>query len=240
MPGQLVDRAINGALVVPRADRARPWGDRAPARVVCPHVTAARRVRSRAPPGTRPAGVWREPCVSKEVKLELEWPILKPGTEQLPGKEGPLFAYASSKSTGLYVGIYTGDVSDDDYARCVNSMTEFELELRRQLQGIAAILVTDPGVEAVPASWRKRMAEFNHNVRCHEYLLAIVTPSSVVRGILTAINWLSPAKQGHIRRAHETFADACAWIEKQRGHSEPHLDELYRAARAKLALSRTG
>ena len=165
---------------------------------------------------------------------------MESGTEQLPGKEGPLFAYAHSKSTGLYVGIYTGDISDDDYARCVTSMTEFEREVRSQPDGFAAVLVTDPGVEAVPASWRKRMAQFNDNVQARQYLLAIVTPSSVVRGILTAINWLSPARQGHVRKAHETFVDACAWIERHRGHSERHLDELYRAARAKVALPRTG
>ncbi len=151
-----------------------------------------------------------------------------------------MFEYATSKDTGLYVGIYSGDVRDEDYARCVNSMTEFERTIRRHPEGLAAILITDPGVEAVPASWRKRMAQFNDSVQAKQYLLAIVTPSSVVRGILTAINWLSLAKQGHARKAYETFADACGWIEKTRGRSEPQLDELYRAARAKVSLSRTG
>jgi hypothetical protein len=151
-----------------------------------------------------------------------------------------LYDYVTSKDTGLYVGIYTGDVSDEDYARCVNSMTEFERTVRTQPGGLAAVLVTDPGVEAVPASWRKRMAHFNNSVQAQHYLLAIVTPSSVVRGILTAINWLSPAKQGHARKAHETFADACSWIEKHRGRAEPQLDELYRATRKKVALPETG
>lgn len=151
-----------------------------------------------------------------------------------------MFEYATAKDTGLYVGIYSGDVRDEDYARCVNSMTEFERVIRSQPHGFAAILITDPGVEAVPASWRKRMAHFNNSVQTQQYLLAIVTPSSVVRGILTAINWLSPAKQGHVRRAYETFADACVWVEKHRGRAEPQLDELHRAARAKVALPRTG
>lgn len=151
-----------------------------------------------------------------------------------------MYEYASSKEPGLYIGIYTGDVSDDDYARCVNSMTEFERTIRSQPGSLAAVLITDPGVEAVPASWRKRMAHFNNSVQAQQYLLAIVTPSSVVRGILTAINWLSPAKPGHVRKAHETFADACAWIEKQRGRPEPQLDALHRTTRAKVALPQTG
>lgn len=166
---------------------------------------------------------------------------MEPGTFSAAYEESTqLFEYATSKDTGLYVGIYSGDVRDEDYARCVNSMTEFERTIRSQPGSLAAVLVTDPGVEAVPASWRKRMAQFNNSVQAQQYLLAIVTPSSVVRGILTAINWLSPAKQGHVRRAHETFADACTWVEKLRGRSEPQLDELYRATRAKVALPRTG
>jgi len=151
-----------------------------------------------------------------------------------------LYAYAVAKETGLYVGIYTGDIKDDDYARCVSSMTEFEREVRNLPDGFAAILVTDPGVEAVPASWRKRMAQFNDSVQARQYLLAIVTPSSVVRGILTAINWLSPARPGHVRKAHETFGEGQAWLEKHRGRPLPQLIELYGLARAKVALPRTG
>ena len=151
-----------------------------------------------------------------------------------------MYAYAMAKETGLYVGIYTGAVSDDDYAQCLNSMIEFEREVRRHPDGLSAVLVTDPGVEAVPPSWRKRMAAFNDSVQAPRYLLAIVTPSSVVRGILTAINWLSPARVGHQRRAHESFADACNWIEKAHGRPQPQLDELQRAARSKLTLSQTG
>lgn len=184
---------------------------------------------------------WTPEDATLGVKVHSDWPLCKPGSSGLPGKEGAqLFEYATSKDTGLYVGIYTGDVGDDDYARCVTSMTEFERAIRSQPHGFAAILVTDPGVEAVPASWRKRMAHFNNSVQAQQYLLAIVTPSSVVRGILTAINWLSPTKQGHQRKAHETLADAWVWIEKQRGRSEPQVDELYRAARAKVAVRQTG
>jgi len=144
------------------------------------------------------------------------------------------------KETGLYVGIYTGTVSDDDYALCLSSMTEFERTTRGLPEGIAAILVTDPGVEAVPPSWRKRMASFNDSVQASRYMLSIVTPSSVVRGILTAINWLSPPRQGHQRKAHESFAEACTWIEKSRGRPQLQLDELYRSARAKLTVAQTG
>jgi len=145
-----------------------------------------------------------------------------------------------AKEAGLYVGIYTGAIADDDYAQCLNSMIEFERAVRTHPDGLAAVLVTDPGVEAVPPSWRKRMAAFNDSVQAPRYLLSIVTPSSVVRGILTAINWLSPARQGHQRKAHETFVDSCNWIEKTRGRPQPQLDDLHRAARSKLTLSKTG
>jgi len=145
-----------------------------------------------------------------------------------------------AKEKGLYVGIYTGAVGDEDYAQCLSSMTEFERAVRGLPDGLVAILVTDPGVEAVPPAWRKRMASFNDNVQASRFLLSIVTPSSLIRGILTAINWLSPARPGHQRKAHETFAEACAWIEKIHGRPQPQLAELYHAARSKLTLSQTG
>ena len=151
-----------------------------------------------------------------------------------------MFSYAMAKEKGLYVGIYTGAVGDEDYAQCLSSMTEFERAVRGLPDGLVAILVTDPGVEAVPPAWRKRMASFNDNVQASRFLLSIVTPSSLIRGILTAINWLSPARQGHQRKAHETFAEACAWIEKIHGRPQPQLAELYHAARSKLTLSQTG
>src|SRR6187399_3289298 len=141
-----------------------------------------------------------------------------------------------AKEKGLYVGIYTGAVGDEDYAQCLSSMTEFERAVRGLPDGLVAILVTDPGVEAVPPAWRKRMASFNDNVQASRFLLSIVTPSSLIRGILTAINWLSPARPGHQRKAHETFAEACAWIEKIHGRPQPQLAELYHAARSKLTL----
>ena len=151
-----------------------------------------------------------------------------------------MFSYAMAKEKGLYVGIYTGVVGDEDYAQCLSSMTEFERAVRGQPDGLVAILVTDPGVEAVPPAWRKRMASFNDNVQASRFLLSIVTPSSLIRGILTAINWLSPARQGHQRKAHETFDEARTWIEKTHGRPQPQLVELYHAARSKLTLSQTG
>ena len=151
-----------------------------------------------------------------------------------------MFDCEMSKQDGLYVGIYSGNPNDADYERCVSTMTEFERTVRGQQEGIAVILVTDPGVPPVPACWRKRMADFNQNVQASKYLLAIVTPSSVIRGILTAINWLSPAKGDHHRVAHGTFAEARAWIEKHRGKRQPRLTELYDSVRARIPLRQTG
>jgi hypothetical protein len=151
-----------------------------------------------------------------------------------------MFEYEVSQGSSLYVGVYSGDVSDADYERCVSSMYAFEREQRSHPRGIAAILVNDAGVPPVPASWRKRMADFNDSVQATPYLLSIVTPSTVIRGILTAINWLSPSRKDHERVAHETFTQASAWIEKRRGVAQPELAPLYAAARAKLPARKAG
>ncbi len=145
-----------------------------------------------------------------------------------------MYEYASSADASLYVGVYSGTTTDEDYEDCVTSMSAFEKAQRGHALGIAAILVSDPDVPPVPAGWRKRMAAFNESVQASSYLLAIVTPSPIIRGILTAINWLAPPKAGQKRVAHETLAQGSSWIEKQRGRSEPEIAELYRKARGAL------
>ena len=151
-----------------------------------------------------------------------------------------MFDYAFCRQSSIYVGIYSGNTGDEDYERCVSSMYAFEAEQRNHPEGIVAVLVSDPGIPPVPPSWRKRMAEFNQSVQASPYLLSIVTPSAVIRGILTAINWLSPPRKGHERVAHETFAQACDWVDRHRGQPQPRLRELHQAARAKLPSRRAG
>jgi len=143
-----------------------------------------------------------------------------------------MFDYAVSKTASLYVGLYRGHSTDEDYELCLTSMFDFEKGQRSHPDGIAAVLVNDPDVPPVPASWRKRMAKFNESVEARTYLLSIVTPSPIIRGILTAINWISPPKRGHHNVAHETFEQAYDWVEKQRGKPQPELRELYRSVRA--------
>jgi hypothetical protein len=146
-----------------------------------------------------------------------------------------MFDYATSPEQSLYVGLYRGHSTDADYELCVGTMFEFEKEQRSHPEGVAFVLVSDPDVPPVPASWRKRMAAFNDSVQASPYLLSIVTPSPTIRGILTAINWISPPKRGHEHVSHATFEQARDWLEQRRGRPLLELRELYRKVRAVAA-----
>jgi hypothetical protein len=143
-----------------------------------------------------------------------------------------MFGCAMDKPQGLYVGVYSGsDVIDADYERCLASMQELDGAGTGLQQGILAVLVTDPECPRVPPAWRKRMAEFNDAVKARIYCLALVTTSPLIRGVLTAINWLSPPKAGHQLVAHATFELARRWGETVRGAPLPRLTELLAEAR---------
>jgi hypothetical protein len=143
-----------------------------------------------------------------------------------------MFGFAMDKPQGLYVGVYSGsEVPDGDYERCLASMQELDVAGVGLQQGILAVLVTDPDCPRVPPAWRKRMAEFNNDVKSRLYCLALVTTSPLIRGVLTAINWLSPPKAGHQLVAQATFEQARRWSETVRGVPLPRLNDLLSEAR---------
>jgi hypothetical protein len=144
-----------------------------------------------------------------------------------------MFSYAMNKSQGLYVGLYSGNTNEDaDYERCLTSMEELDAATKGLPQGLLAVLVTDPGTPGVPPAWRRRMADFNRNVKSSPYFMSIVTMSMVLRGALTLINWLAPPKEGHALVAHADFEQACQWAESVRGTHLPLLSSLLAEARA--------
>jgi len=147
-----------------------------------------------------------------------------------------MFTYAMDKSLGLYVGLYSGDANADaDYQRCLTSMKELDDAGTALPQGVLAVLVNDPETPGVPPAWRRRMAEFNKAARSLPYSLAIVTTSTMLRGTLTMINWLSPPKKGQTLVAHATFEQACQWAVSLRGQPLPELPRLMDEARRQSA-----
>lgn len=95
---------------------------------------------------------------------------------------------------GLLVGLFSGSTNDDgDYQRYVDSILDTD---RRTLAGTAkiAILFVDRENPPPDAQWRKRIADASAGVRTHGAIFVLCAESPMVRGVLTAINWIRPTK----------------------------------------------
>ena len=83
------------------------------------------------------------------------------------------------------------------------------------------------------ATQRKRIGEASRKL-ARNYQ-ALVTPSAVVRAIMTAIRWFHAPEE---RKRHETFAtyeEARAWLVKRTGHPGEVFDRMLADVRAKVS-----
>ena len=96
-------------------------------------------------------------------------------------------------------------------------------------QGAWANWVVVLGKGALPpdAATRKRMAEVNQSFQ--RLRVAVVTESTLMRAMLTALTWFDPAGSQRVTSAHGTVASAAAWMEGLAGHPLPAILAMYRA-----------
>jgi hypothetical protein len=111
----------------------------------------------------------------------------------------------------------------------------FERECGQRPDGILKVMIFAPGYPRPSATTRKRVTDVIKRSRVRKYFFAMVTESILIRGILTAIQWVQPAPPGHEYTAHATFEDAARWLEERRGAPLPFLDRLLAEARGEPA-----
>jgi hypothetical protein len=138
-----------------------------------------------------------------------------------------MFVSYSDEIAGALVGVYSDTTTEDDYARCVESIMGMDAALMGSDRPFVCILVTQRGTPAPPPSWRNRMAAANKSLRVPRYYFAAVCPSTLMRGVLTAILWITGSREGHQYSAFSTFADSVSWIERETARRYPTLQELY-------------
>lgn len=95
---------------------------------------------------------------------------------------------------GVVVGLFSGATNDDDdYQRYVDSLLEAD---QKAPAGIASIvvLVVDRENPAPSAQWRRRIADATGRVRSQDVLFVLCAESPIIRGVVTAINWMRPPK----------------------------------------------
>jgi 2-keto-4-pentenoate hydratase/2-oxohepta-3-ene-1,7-dioic acid hydratase in catechol pathway len=79
------------------------------------------------------------------------------------------------------------------------------------------------------------MAETNNALRATEHLLTLVISDALMRGVLTAITWLTRPRPGHQMKPFDTFTSAAEWIRTTTRRPYPELERLHAAVERELA-----
>lgn len=145
-----------------------------------------------------------------------------------------MFVEAADPDAGLAVWLFTGaSNSDDDYAASIDCIARQGARLAgsAHIDRPAALQVVDDGNPIPGPHWRKGIAEASRHIDPRA-IFGLVTTSTLVRGVVVAINWMRPPP--YLVGVHATFDEGVRWVEKHRGPT-PHLHTLLAQARARAA-----
>jgi hypothetical protein len=120
-----------------------------------------------------------------------------------------------------------GGDSDADYAE--HMRVEQEVAERAHVSGarLAIIIGQDRGYPAPNASLRKKIAAMTSMPTFRPVCCAIVTGNPILRGVITALNWLR--KREYSEAIFGDQESALAWLEREGGRALPRLREMVRA-----------
>jgi hypothetical protein len=142
-----------------------------------------------------------------------------------------MYASVAAESGSVLVGVYNGPDTDADHERAIASIVSADAAAVARDEPVVCILVTQRDSASPAPVWRKRMADANRNMRAKAYYFVLVSPNGLLRGVLTAINWLNDVPSHHHFESTATFEEAVKWVRKQTGDSYPMLESLYERAR---------
>lgn len=133
---------------------------------------------------------------------------------------------------GVAVWIFGGLETDADWQAYVDALREGQkLAASATVQPVFAVQIVDPGSPIPPAIWRQRIAEASSQVPGN-VLFVLVSASTAVRAVSTALAWLRPPT--YEQTAVATLDEAIALVTERRKTAVPAIVRLHREARAAL------
>ncbi len=143
-----------------------------------------------------------------------------------------MYSFRFDDTIGVMVGAYRGSFdTEDDWARCLASLDAADKGAFARGVPLVCIVAVSSESPQLPAIWRKRMADWQSSVRSPALYFALVAPNALIRGVFTAINWMTRFRSNnHLTSAAPTFADAAKWVRKVTGSAYPSLETLYEEA----------
>jgi hypothetical protein len=151
-----------------------------------------------------------------------------------------MYTHAINETHAVLLGIYSGAKEASDIERCVESMQRTDRIALAQKRGALFVVVPDPQYPSPNSQDRQRFAALKESCRAGPSLFVLVTRSSLLRGVITAVSWLSPNTEQWRAVACESFFEAMARAEEFRAESAEALRAMDRGLRAALPMRRVG
>jgi hypothetical protein len=142
-----------------------------------------------------------------------------------------MYTFAYDKTSGLMVGLLKSKPyfhEDEDYAVLLDSIARNE-SASRPGEPFKFILVIEPDIPMPNATWRRKFAK-SRDKNIYPFLFVTVTPSHLLRGVLTMINWVNPPSMGSATSATATFEEGVEWIEAKINKKLPIAKRLLEEA----------
>jgi hypothetical protein len=151
-----------------------------------------------------------------------------------------VLVYRIDRYFGICVWLFTGPTNtDDDFERYCGSFALADEAAAVLPMRPVALLWVDRDNPLPNAKWRRRIAEASTTLRSRP-AIAFASPSPLIRGIVTAVEWLRPAPYDFV--VASTFEEALRYLEERRGAALLRVAELLaecrQEAEARLTLER--
>ena len=127
--------------------------------------------------------------------------------------------------------ITAGKISDAEWQAVYDDALRLMEEAARTQRDMIMVTLAQPDTESPNANWRRKLAELRtKNTTNVRSLSVIVTPSLLLGGVITAINWITPANAREKLVTKSTFKEALDWLQKETGRPLEHLVVMHKTA----------
>ena len=124
-----------------------------------------------------------------------------------------------------------GPSTTDDYEQlCQWYLVLDQAAVEQNKESLSFMIVEGPAPRA-DASWRKRFAELRLILKAKRRLGVLVTESTILRGVMTVINWIQPKPDNEEQGTFASVDEGIRWVESKGGPSRQSIERLYQEAR---------
>lgn len=138
----------------------------------------------------------------------------------------------------LLCAVASGERSGAENEKLIAAIDELDRHGVAHEHAVAFALELSARSTPPDAHWRQRFAMQRQGMKAPRVFTSIITTSQVLRGVLTAMNWISPTPP-HVKSVHHaTIDEAAAWIEIVQGTRAEKTRSLFARMAAPLAKAR--